>query len=92
MPNIAAVHCCLMGLHLPLRVVVSVCAALPYLQPQVDGFPMPAQLRTSQLLLAILEAVLGLWLVQQTWRGWAWLALQLGARLGLVGALQQVRK
>lgn len=76
----------------PRLFAVAVCAALPYLQPQVDGLPMPAQLRTSQLVLAILEAVLGLWLVQQTWRAWAWLALQLGSRLGLVGALQQVRR
>jgi hypothetical protein len=65
-------------------------AALPYLQPQVEGFPMPAVCRASQLILAVLEALLAVWLLRQTWRAWAWTALRLGSSLGLVGLPQQV--
>lgn len=66
-------------------------AALPYLQPQVEGFPMPAALRMSQLLLAITEGLLLQWLMQQTWRGWTSAVRGLCSLAGVSGTLQQVR-
>jgi hypothetical protein len=65
-------------------------AALPYLQPQVEGFPMPASLRASQLLLAIAEGLLLQWLMQQTWRGWTSVVRGLCGLVGVTGTLQQV--
>lgn len=65
-------------------------AALPYLQPQVEGFPMPASLRASQLLLAIAEGLLLQWLMQQTWRGWTSVVRGLCGLAGVTGTLQQV--
>lgn len=78
--------------HFPILLLpVLLPAALPYLQPQVEGFPMPARLRTSQLLLAITEGLLLQWLMQQTWRGWTSAVRGLCSLAGVSGTLQQVQ-
>lgn len=65
-------------------------AALPPLQPQVEGYGMPASLRASQLLWTVFEGWLALWLLQKTWLAWTVCALWQATTLGLAGPLQQV--
>jgi hypothetical protein len=68
-----------------------VLAALPRLQQQVEGFPMPAQCRASQLLLTVLEGLLLWWLMRLSWRAWSSTAVTLCSWLGVAGLAQQVR-
>lgn len=85
----AARSCCLCFCCLCLCVHT----ALPYLQPQPPGLPMPPALRASQLLLATAEGILAVWLLRQTWRAWSSLVGWLCSSLGLAAAgslVQQV--
>lgn len=52
---------------------------------------MPAQLRTTQLVLAVAEGLLLQWLTKHTWRGWTGLVRALCSWVGLAGTVQQVR-